>query len=144
MWSFIPLSTHQKSVAYQLMKLSILPVNMPKLLGKLLSATHLGSPNTPAGLITFNQTQSRHAWGNFGKLNAGVNPLRGQNNVQGASDSGAFRLTSRFSKKFNAPGGLEKFEAAWGSELPKRRGITKITAMNQMLRGPGERRVHNG
>jgi predicted molibdopterin-dependent oxidoreductase YjgC len=60
--------------------------------------------------------------GNFGKKNAGVNPLRGQNNVQGASE-------------LEAPGVREKFEKAWCSDLPKRRGITKITAMDQMLRG---------
>ena len=73
--------------------------------------------------------------GNFGKLNAGVNPLRGQNNVQGASDSGALPTDLPGYQKIERPGVREKFEAAWGSELPKRRGITKITAMNQMLRG---------
>jgi len=73
--------------------------------------------------------------GNFGKLNAGVNPLRGQNNVQGASDSGALPTDLSGYQKIERPGVREKFEAAWGSELPKRRGITKITAMNQMLRG---------
>ena len=73
--------------------------------------------------------------GNFGKLNAGVTPLRGQNNVQGASDSGALPTDLPGYQKIERPGVREKFEAAWGSELPKRRGITKITAMNQMLRG---------
>ena len=29
----------------------------------------------------------------------------------------------------------EKFEKAWGVQLPKRRGITKITALDQMVRG---------
>ena len=73
--------------------------------------------------------------GNFGKPNAGVNPLRGQNNVQGASDSGALPTDLPGYQKLERPGVREKFETAWGAELPKRRGITKITAMNQMLRG---------
>jgi predicted molibdopterin-dependent oxidoreductase YjgC len=73
--------------------------------------------------------------GNFGKPNAGVNPLRGQNNVQGASDSGALPTDLPGYQKIERPGVREKFEKAWGTELPKRRGITKITAMDQMLRG---------
>jgi predicted molibdopterin-dependent oxidoreductase YjgC len=73
--------------------------------------------------------------GNFGKPNAGVNPLRGQNNVQGASDSGALPTDLPGYQKIERPGVREKFEKAWGAELPKRRGITKITAMDQMIRG---------
>ena len=73
--------------------------------------------------------------GNFGMPNAGVNPLRGQNNVQGASDSGALPTDLPGYQKIERPGVREKFEKAWGAELPKRRGITKITAMDQMLRG---------
>ncbi|MDG0866041.1 molybdopterin-dependent oxidoreductase [Candidatus Lucifugimonas marina] len=73
--------------------------------------------------------------GNFGKPNAGVNPLRGQNNVQGASDSGALPTDLPGYQKIERPGVREKFEKAWNAELPKRRGITKITAMDQMLRG---------
>ena len=73
--------------------------------------------------------------GNFGKRNAGVNPLRGQNNVQGASDSGALPTDLPGYQKIESPGVREKFEKAWETDLPKRRGITKITAMDQMLRG---------
>jgi len=73
--------------------------------------------------------------GNFGKPSAGVNPLRGQNNVQGASDSGALPTDLPGYQKIERPGVREKFEKAWGTELPKRRGITKITAMDQMIRG---------
>jgi predicted molibdopterin-dependent oxidoreductase YjgC len=73
--------------------------------------------------------------GNFGKPNAGVNPLRGQNNVQGASDMGALPTDLPGYQKVERPGVREKFEAAWGSPLPKRRGITKITALDQMIKG---------
>ena len=73
--------------------------------------------------------------GNFGRPNAGVNPLRGQNNVQGASDSGALPTDLPGYQKIERPGVREKFEKAWAVSLPKRRGITKITAMDQMLMG---------
>jgi predicted molibdopterin-dependent oxidoreductase YjgC len=73
--------------------------------------------------------------GNFGSYAAGVNPLRGQNNVQGAGDSGAIPTDLPGYQKIERPGVREKFEKAWGVPLPKRRGITKITAMDQMLKG---------
>ena len=73
--------------------------------------------------------------GNFGQENAGVNPLRGQNNVQGASDMGALPTDLPGYQKVERPGVLEKFEAAWGVKLPRRRGLTKITALDQMVRG---------
>ena len=73
--------------------------------------------------------------GNFGRPNAGVNPLRGQNNVQGASDSGALPTDLPGYQKIERPGVREKFEKAWEVSLPKRRGITKITAMDQMIMG---------
>lgn len=73
--------------------------------------------------------------GNFGRPNAGVNPLRGQNNVQGAGDAGCIPTDLPGYQKVERPGVREKFEQAWGVPLPKRRGITKITAMDQMVRG---------
>ncbi|MBU80513.1 MAG: formate dehydrogenase subunit alpha [Chloroflexi bacterium] len=73
--------------------------------------------------------------GNFGQENAGVNPLRGQNNVQGVSDMGALPTDLPGYQKVEKPEVREKFEKAWGVPLPKRRGITKITAMDQMIKG---------
>ena len=73
--------------------------------------------------------------GNFGRMNAGVNPLRGQNNVQGAGDSGCIPTDLPGYQKVEKQAVREKFEKAWGTKLPARRGITKITAMDQMLRG---------
>ena len=73
--------------------------------------------------------------GNFGQPSAGVNPLRGQNNVQGASDSGALPTDLPGYQKLEKPEVRAKFEAAWGAALPRRRGITKITALDQMVRG---------
>ena len=73
--------------------------------------------------------------GNFGRENSGVNPLRGQNNVQGASDMGALPTDLPGYQKLEKPEVREKFEKAWGTPLPKRRGITKITALDQMIKG---------
>ncbi len=73
--------------------------------------------------------------GNFGIPSAGVNPLRGQNNVQGVSDMGAMPTDLPGYQKIERPGLRDKFEKAWGTPLPKRRGITKITALDQMVRG---------
>lgn len=73
--------------------------------------------------------------GNFGVPNSGVNPLRGQNNVQGTGDMGAIPTDLTGYQKLEKPDVRAKFEKAWGVTLPKRRGVTKITAIDQMLRG---------
>lgn len=73
--------------------------------------------------------------GNFGQPNSGVNPLRGQNNVQGTGDMGAIPTDLPGYQKIEKPEVRAKFEKAWGVTLPRRRGVTKITAIDQMLRG---------
>ncbi len=73
--------------------------------------------------------------GNFGAYAGGVNPLRGQNNVQGAGDAGAIPTDLPGYQKLEKAPIREKFEAAWDAPLPKRRGMTKITAMDQMIKG---------
>lgn len=73
--------------------------------------------------------------GTFGQQFGGINPLRGQNNVQGAGDAGCIPTDLPGYQKVERPGIRESFEAAWGVPLPQRRGITKITAMDQMLKG---------
>ncbi len=73
--------------------------------------------------------------GNFGRPNAGINPLRGQNNVQGAGDAGCIPTDLPGYQKIEKSAVRKKYEQAWGVPLPKRRGITKITAIDQALRG---------
>ena len=51
--------------------------------------------------------------GNFGRPGCGVNPIRGQNNVQGACGYGASPDQFPGYQKLSAPGVLEKFEKAW-------------------------------
>ena len=66
--------------------------------------------------------------GNIGKPGTGVNPLRGQNNVQGACDMGALPNVYPGYQAVTAPAVQEKFESAWGSILSPTPGLT-ITEM---------------
>ena len=62
--------------------------------------------------------------GNIGKASVGVNPLRGQNNVQGSCDMGALPDVYPGYQKVGKPESKEKFEAAWGVELSDNEGLT--------------------
>lgn len=69
--------------------------------------------------------------GNVGKPSTGVNPLRGQNNVQGACDMGA--LPNVFTG-YQAVGSKEirkKFEDAWGCTLPGETGLTLLEILEE-------------
>ncbi len=73
--------------------------------------------------------------GNFGRPSVGVNPLRGQNNVQGAGDVGCIPTDLPGYQKVDDPTVRRKFEEAWGRPLPQRRGINKILALEEALKG---------
>jgi formate dehydrogenase alpha subunit len=62
--------------------------------------------------------------GNIGKPSTGVNPLRGQNNVQGACDMGALPNNYPGYQKVFDPEVKQKFETAWGCELNGSVGLT--------------------
>jgi len=62
--------------------------------------------------------------GNVGRESTGVNPLRGQNNVQGACDLGALPNVYPGYQKVDDPQMQEKFEAAWGTSLSPNIGLT--------------------
>jgi len=67
--------------------------------------------------------------GNIGKYAAGVNPLRGQNNVQGACDMGALPEYYHNYQRVDNPGVREKFAQAWKrTGLPSQPGL-KMPAM---------------
>jgi len=68
--------------------------------------------------------------GNVGKENAGVNPLRGQNNVQGACDMGALPDVYPGYQKVHLPENREKFEKAWNTELSDVPGLTVVEIMH--------------
>jgi len=62
--------------------------------------------------------------GNIGKPGSGLNPLRGQNNVQGACDMGALPNVYPGYQAVNNPDIRKKFEDAWGCRLDPTPGLT--------------------
>lgn len=62
--------------------------------------------------------------GNLGKESAGINPLRGQNNVQGASDMGCVPGMLPGYQKVTIPSIRKRFEELWGVSLPEKEGLT--------------------
>ncbi|MDP2952474.1 MAG: molybdopterin-dependent oxidoreductase, partial [Chloroflexota bacterium] len=73
--------------------------------------------------------------GNIGREGTGVNPLRGQNNVQGACDVGALPSFYPGYRRVNEAAAREKFEGAWGVKLPQRDGLTVVEIMNAAHEG---------
>jgi len=70
--------------------------------------------------------------GNVGVECGGVNPLRGQNNVQGACDMGALPNVFPGYQRVTDPALREKFQKAWGvDKLPEKPGLM----IPQMLEG---------
>jgi formate dehydrogenase major subunit len=73
--------------------------------------------------------------GNIGRPGTGLHPLRGQNNVQGASDAG---LIPMYYPDYQSVANEEvrrKFEAAWGVPLDPRPGLTVVEIMAGALEG---------
>jgi formate dehydrogenase major subunit/formate dehydrogenase alpha subunit len=74
--------------------------------------------------------------GNVGRAGTGVNPLRGQNNVQGGCDMGALPDLYTGYQKVSDPLQREKFAAAWGvSSLPAAPGLPLTRAMDAASAG---------
>ncbi len=73
--------------------------------------------------------------GNVGKESTGVNPLRGQCNVQGACDAGALPNLYPGYQNVEDAAAREKFEKAWNGKLQERKGMTLTCAFNQALTG---------
>jgi formate dehydrogenase major subunit len=66
---------------------------------------------------------------------AGVNPLRGQNNVQGASDVGALPDLLPGYQPVGDAEAAERFESAWGVPLERERGLRIPEMFDAALRG---------
>jgi formate dehydrogenase major subunit len=74
--------------------------------------------------------------GNVGKPGAGLHPLRGQNNVQGASDMGLVPMFYPDYAKADDPGVKARFEQAWGAaDLDPERGLTVTEIIGSALKG---------
>jgi len=72
--------------------------------------------------------------GNVGKPSTGVNPLRGQNNVQGACDMGSLPNVYPGYQAVSDPAIREKFQAAWGCELSPSPGLTLVEIFDAAYR----------
>ena len=73
--------------------------------------------------------------GNVGVASSGVNPLRGQNNVQGACDLGALPNVYPGYQKVVDPDVRAKFEKAWGATLSPDVGLTVVEMMHAAADG---------
>ncbi|WP_286009244.1 formate dehydrogenase subunit alpha [Methanobrevibacter woesei] len=68
--------------------------------------------------------------GNIGKEGTGVNPLRGQNNVQGACDMGALPSDYVGYRKVADQETTDWFNEYYGTNLPAKPGLTLVEMMN--------------
>jgi formate dehydrogenase major subunit len=73
--------------------------------------------------------------GNIGKAGSGLHPLRGQNNVQGASDAGLIPMVYPDYQSVEDPAIREKFEHAWGRSLSPKPGLTVVETTQAALAG---------
>lgn len=73
--------------------------------------------------------------GKIGRPGCGVNPIRGQNNVQGACDMGAAPNQFPGYQNITKPGVLEKFETAWNTKLNRNEGIKATDCFPKMISG---------
>ncbi|HSO74720.1 MAG TPA: formate dehydrogenase subunit alpha [Blastocatellia bacterium] len=71
--------------------------------------------------------------GNIGKPGAGINPLRGQNNVQGAAQMGC--EPSNLTGAVSIEDGRSLFEGVWGAPAPATRGLNLIEMMDAASAG---------
>jgi len=106
--------------------------------GQIVEAAHLLGAHHPGALlyamgITQHTTGHQNVLacanlqmllGNVGLPGGGVNPLRGQNNVQGACDMGGLPNVYTAYQVVTSEAVQKKFEAAWGVPLPNQMGLT--------------------
>jgi formate dehydrogenase alpha subunit len=123
--------------------------NVPR--DKIVEAARIFATNSPATILySMGITQHSHGTdnvvatanlamltGNMGKPSTGVNPLRGQNNVQGACDLGALPNVYPGYQAVSDPAIREKFETAWGYGLPPSPGLTLV----EMLEAAYQRKI---
>ena len=111
---------------------------------KIVEAARIYATTKPASILyTMGITQHTHGTdnvmaianlamltGNIGKPSTGVNPLRGQNNVQGACDMGALPNVYTGYQNVTVPENKQKFETAWGAKLSDKVGLTVTEMMD--------------
>jgi formate dehydrogenase major subunit/formate dehydrogenase alpha subunit len=110
----------------------------------IIKAAHILAANKPGALlyamgITQHRTGTHNVMscgnlqmllGNMGVPGGGVNPLRGQNNVQGACDMGGLPNVYSGYQQVAVDDVRKKFEAAWGVPLSPKPGLTVVEMLN--------------
>jgi formate dehydrogenase alpha subunit len=107
-----------------------------------------GKAERPAIYYTMGITQHSHGTqnvfaianlalmtGNLGRESTGVNPLRGQNNVQGATDMGCIPNQYPGYQRVDLPTIRSKFESAWDVKLPDKPGLPATEMTQAALEG---------
>jgi len=67
--------------------------------------------------------------GNLGREGTGINPMRGQNNIQGAGDAGALPNNYPGFQAVSEPVHQAKFAKLYGRQIDLEKGITKVRAL---------------
>jgi formate dehydrogenase major subunit len=73
--------------------------------------------------------------GQIGKPGSGLHPLRGQNNVQGASDAGLIPMMYPDYQRVDSPEAIARFEKYWGQPLDHKPGLTVVEIMDAACEG---------
>ena len=73
--------------------------------------------------------------GHVGRPGTGLHPLRGQNNVQGASDAGLIPMMYPDYQKVDVVDIRERFQDAWGGSLDSEKGLTVVEIMDAVHAG---------
>jgi formate dehydrogenase major subunit len=73
--------------------------------------------------------------GQTGRAGTGLHPLRGQNNVQGASDAGLIPMVFPDYARVGTTENRQRFETLWGVELDPEPGLTVVEIVDAIHRG---------
>ncbi len=73
--------------------------------------------------------------GQIGRRGTGLHPLRGQNNVQGASDVGLIPMVFPDYQRVDDPTAHERFETLWDTSLDNKPGLTVVEIMDAITKG---------
>lgn len=71
--------------------------------------------------------------GQIGRPGTGLHPLRGQNNVQGASDVGLIPMVYPDYESVENPAYQAKYEKLWNAKLDPKRGLTTVEMIHAIL-----------
>ncbi len=73
--------------------------------------------------------------GQIGRPGTGLHPLRGQNNVQGASDAGLIPMVFPDYQPVENENIHKKMESFWGTKLDNKKGLTVVEILNEVVAG---------